>query len=122
MEPMHYSNPRLYTVIDDWPYGHARTTATFAIEQHPTRGERGVRTTIDPKSGRPSKPKALTYARHARIVDGDDGRTYIMQLTTYGTIYVMKGDMHFEQEYISIGDPRYADVLALFDTEEEQKP
>jgi hypothetical protein len=119
---MHYSNPRLYTVIDDWPCGHYRTTATFAIEQHPKRGERAVRITVDPKSGRPSNPKKLTYARHMRIVDGDDGRTYILALTTYGSIYVVKGDMQFQQEYISIGDPCYADLLALFDAEAETKP
>jgi hypothetical protein len=119
---MYYSNPRLHAVINDWPYGRDHTTAIFTIERHPTRGERALRTTTDPKTGRPSKPKALTYARNARIVDCDDGRTYILELTPYGSIRVMKGDMQYQQEYISIGDPRYADVRALFDAEAETKP
>ncbi len=67
---MSYSNPRTSAVIPDWPSGSQRVTATFSIEAHPKRGERGVRTTT-------GAPKTLTYARKARIVDGDDGRIYI---------------------------------------------
>jgi hypothetical protein len=110
-----YSNPRLEAVIADWPSGQHRTTATFRIESHPTRGERGTRTTVDPRSGQPSAPKALTYARKARIVDGDDGRTYIAELTLYGHVSVMRGDMKIQHESIFENDPRYPVVRALFD-------
>jgi hypothetical protein len=112
---MIYSNPRTEAVIPDWPSGRHRTTATFRIEQHPTRGERGTRTTTDPKTGRESKPKLLTYATKARIVDGDDGKTYIVNLSrSYGLITVMQSNMQFQQEAIFERDPRYSEMLALF--------
>jgi hypothetical protein len=111
---MQYSNPRLFATIPDWPSGRHRTLAQFAIETHPTRGQRGTRSTKDPKTGRMSKPKTLTYARKARIVDGEDGHTYILEHT--GThLRVMQGNMQFEQETISPNDPQYAGLVALFD-------
>ena len=114
---MNYSNPRMEAVIDSWPIGRDRTTATFRIESVPGRGQRGTRFTIDPKTGRPSAIKTLTYARQARIVDGDDGRTYIIELSMYGHISVMQGGMKFEAESVHPGDPRYAAMLALFSCE-----
>jgi hypothetical protein len=102
-------------VIDGWPIGSQRTTATFAIETDPKRGQRGTRFIIDPKTGKPSATKKLTFARQARIVDGDDGRTYIIELTMYGHISVMRGDMKYQAEdAIFERDPRYADMRALF--------
>ena len=104
---MTYSNPRMRAVIENWPNGGHRVTATFEIETDPKRGQRGVRTTT-------GAPKKLTYARQARIVDGDDGRTYIAELTEYGHISVMRGDMKYQAETIHPEDPRYAEVLELF--------
>lgn len=107
---MSYSNPRMHAVIDGWPIGKHRCTATFAVEQDAKRGERGVRTTI-------GAPKKLTYARKARIVDGDDGRTYIAELTIYGHITIVRGDMKYQHEAVFPNDPRYSDILKLFDYE-----
>jgi hypothetical protein len=101
-----YSNPRMSAVIENWPSGSKRVTARFEIEQT-TKGERAVRTTD-------GAPKKLTYAKMARIVDGDDGRTYIAEYSVYGHITIMRGDMKFEEECIHPKDPRYADVLELF--------
>ena len=109
-----YSNPRLEAVIDNWPHGSTRTTATFRIESKPGKGERGTRFTIDPKTGRPSATKTLTFACKARIVDGGDGRTYIAEFSMYGFISIMRGDMKFNQETIHDHDPRYAMALELF--------
>ncbi len=103
---MTYSNPRMSAVINDWPSGSKRVTATFEIEQT-KRGERAVRTTT-------GSPKKLTFAKMARIVDGDDGRTYIAEFTEYGHISIMRGDMKFEQETIFPRDSRYSEVLELF--------
>jgi hypothetical protein len=65
-----YSNPRMRAVIPNWPNGGKRVTATLEIEIVKGRGERAVRTTT-------GAPKKLTYADRMRIVDGDDGQTYI---------------------------------------------
>ncbi len=59
-------------------------------------------------------PKKLTYAAKARIVDGDDGRTYVAELTRYGSVTIMCGDMKFQTETIHQSDPRYAAAKALF--------
>lgn len=109
-----YSNPRLEAEIDNWPTGSYRTKAIFKIEQT-ARGERGTRVTFHPITGKPAAPKKLTYARKARIVDGDDGRTYIIELTSFGFISVRKGDMKFEHESIFEENPKYAEVRKLFD-------
>lgn len=111
---MKYSNPRLSAVIEDWPHGARRCTATFNVETHPKRGQRATRTTtID---GRTSKPKLGVYAPAVRIVDGDDGRTYIASLTMYRSISVMQGNMQFQAEHIlDARHPAYTAALALFD-------
>jgi hypothetical protein len=109
-----YSNPRKEAVIENWPIGAKRTTATFNIGYVNGRGERASRYTIDPKTGKPSAPKLLTYAKQARIVDGDDGKTYIINLTEFGHISVFQGNMQYNEEAIFPTDARYAEVLALF--------
>lgn len=104
---MTYSNPRMNAIIEGWPIGRQRCTATFSIETDPKRGQRAVRVTV-------GAPKKLTYATKVRIVDGDDGRTYIIELTCYGFISVMNGDMKYQHEVIHDSDPRYRAVLELF--------
>lgn len=102
-----YSNPRKHAVIENWPNGSKRVTATFSIESDAKRGERAVRSTT-------GAPKKLTFAKLMRIVDGDDGRTYIAALSLYGFINIMRGDMKYQHESIHERDPRYPEVLALF--------
>lgn len=102
-----YSNPRTHAVIPDWPIGRNRCTATFTIETDAKRGERAVRTTV-------GKPKKLTFAKKARIVDGDDGRTYILELGFYGNISVMQGTMQYQHEVVYADNPRYPALLAMF--------
>lgn len=104
---MKYSNPRMTAAIENWPSGSKRVTAMFQIEQDAKRGERAVRWT----SG---AAKKLTYAKLVRIVDGDDGRTYIAEYTMYGHISIMRGDMKFSHETIHPSDPRYAETVELF--------
>lgn len=106
--PHTYSNPRMKAVIENWPSGSKRVTAVFTIEADPKRGERAVRVTD-------GKPKKLTYARKVRIVDGDDGRTYIAELTDFGFVSIMRGDMKIQEESIHDRDPRYPAARALFD-------
>lgn len=111
---MMYTNPRTTATMTDWPSGQYRTTAHFRVEAHPKRGERGVRVTIDPKTGRPCKPKTLTYADKVRIVDGDDGKTYFLEQSRFSThLSVMQSNMQFQQELIDAEDPRYEALCAL---------
>jgi hypothetical protein len=93
--------------IENWPNGGHRVTAQFSIEIDAKRGERAVRVTT-------GAPKKLTFARKMRIVDGDDGRTYIATLTRYRHITIFKGDMKYHHESIFEREPRYAELLALF--------
>ena len=103
-----YSNPRTSALIENWPSGSKRVTAQFSIEVHPTRGERAVRVTD-------GAPKKLTFARKMRIVDGDDSRTYIAELSAYGHITIMRGDMKFQHETVFEREPRYVELRALFE-------
>jgi len=109
---MNYSNPRTELTVNDWPYGKKRVQAVFSVESGP-KGERAVRVTENPRGGW-NKPKKLTYAHKMRIVDGDDGRTYIAELTHFGFISIMKSDMKYQHETIPRGDSRYPELLNLF--------
>lgn len=104
---MKYSNPRTSATIENWPSGSKRVTAHFSIETDPKRGERAVRVTT-------GAPKKLTFARKMRIVDGDDGRTYIAALSGYGHITIKHGDMKFDKETVFEREPQYQELLALF--------
>lgn len=106
--PNTYSNPRMRATIDGWPSGNQRVTAQFYIEVT-RRGQRAVRTTT-------GKPTKLTFAKEMRIVDGDDGRTYIAALEIYGGFSIMRGDMKHQEEYVSSDDARYPALRALFFT------
>ena len=112
---MKYSNPRKEATIENWPFGFKlKTTATFTIEQNKKGEERAVRTTIDPRNGRVSAPKKLTFAEKMRIVDGDDGKTYIAYLTTYRFVGIMQSNMQYQEETIHENNDHYAEVMALF--------
>ena len=109
---MNYSNPRTELTVNDWPYGKNRVTAIFTIEAG-KKGERAVRVTENPRGGW-NKPKKLTYANQARIVDGDDGKTYIAELSNYGFITIMQSNMQYQAESISPDDDRFPAIRALF--------
>lgn len=107
-----YSNPRTSFQTDNWPYGRKRVTAIFTLEQT-KRGERVSRVTQNPKGGW-NKPKKLTYAYKQRIVDGNDGKTYIAVMSQYGTISIMQSDMKLQKESIPTNSDSYAAMLNLF--------
>lgn len=102
-----YSNPRMSAAIENWPSGSRRVTAMFIIEQDEKHGERAVRVTT-------GAPKKITFSRKARIVDGNDGKTYIARLSDYGHISIMRGDMKIEHETVFERDPRYNEIRSLF--------
>jgi hypothetical protein len=108
-----YSNPRNEATFTDWPYGTMRTTAHFMIETKPGKGQRAVRTTVNPKTGQMGAPKALTYSQRAAIVDGSDGKTYIAELSSYGFVSIMQSNMQFINESIREDDPRHAGLVSM---------
>ncbi len=116
-----YSNPALTKTVTDWPFGRElRTTATFCVETDHRKGQRTVRRTIDPRDGRLSAPKKLTFSDSQRIVDGDDSRTYIITLSSaYGFFGVMQGNMKYTEETIhESSDPEgFAALSELFKLE-----
>ena len=101
-----YSNPRMTAVIPNWPSGARRVTAHFHIEQTP-KGERAVRTTT-------GKPVVVTYSLRQRIVDGDDGRTYIVRAHGAGMVSISRGDMKIQEEVAHHPSPRYHELMELF--------
>lgn len=104
-----YSNPRLAARFTDWPLGgNKRGQCVFAIEHNPKRGYRFTRTTT-------GKPKTATYGGPAAIVDGDDGRTYLLQWATrYGFIQISKSDfMDAPDGSVFPGNPRFDELKAL---------
>lgn len=93
-------------VVDDYPYGRFTTEARFFVEKG-GRGQRAGRITVNPKNGRPNKPKYTTYATAAKIGVGSDGRTYIM-VGSPGQISFMAGDMKYNYgDAVFTGDAEY---------------
>ena len=73
-----FSNPRKSAEFNNWPIGgNNRGICKFWVEHTPGKGFRVARSTTD-KHGRWCKPKVMTYHGPACIVDGSDGRTYIL--------------------------------------------
>jgi hypothetical protein len=104
-----YSNPRMRAVIENWPIGRdKRATATFEVEVN-GKGERAVRVTT-------GAPKKRTYAHKVRIVDGDDGRTYLAELHGYH-VTIARGDMQYSHESVFPRDPRFLTIMELFGDE-----
>ena len=110
-----YSNPRTVAEFSDWPFGRdLKTPCAFTVETVAGKGQRVSRVTIDPKTGRACAPKRTTFARRAVIVDGDDGKTYVLALTMYGLVSVMQSNLQFSQESLGPEDPRFNSIRAFF--------
>ena len=108
-----YQTPCTSRLIWDWPSGRYQVAAKFWIETDLHHGQRCCRQTQHPIKGTWSAPKKTTYAEQVRLVTGSDGRTYVLALHGYGSLSVMQGNLQFQQEYITISDPRYWDLVAL---------
>lgn len=120
---MNYTNPRKFAQFNDWPSGNKRVRCTFQVEQG-SKGQRVRRVTDKPGCpGVECSPKLTTFADKVLLVDGDDGRIYIMQLSNqYGMISVTCSDMKYSHETIPRGDDsRYAQYLAMFKAFDEYR-
>ncbi len=110
---MKFSNPRRIAEFTDWPIGgSARGNCRFSVESN-NKGERVSRTTTD-KNGRWCKPKYTTYGQKYVIVDGDDGKTYVMCLNNLGFISIYRHDFMSANPSALFGsEPEYNDTLAM---------
>lgn len=113
-----FINPRLEAKFEDWPIGGSnRGQCVFKAECGGNKGWRVTRTTTD-KNGRWCKPKADTYATRVAIVDGDDGKTYILKYAgSYDHITINRHDFmnagEFKEYYAAQGTPRFDELMAL---------
>jgi hypothetical protein len=115
MDASQFSNPRQAATIDNWPVGfRGRTTAKFEVETDPKKGQRVSRVTQNKTKTGWNEPHKTTYADKFVIVDGDDGKTYLLASSKYGHIVIWQSDMKHTAESIGRDDPRYADFLRLF--------
>lgn len=123
-----FTNPRHLAEFDDWPSGRDRVKCKFYIEHDAKRGWRVCRQTTD-KHGKWCKPKTKTFSGMACIVDGSNGKTYILQLAqAYGFVTVSRHDFmdadpkELDRDQGRIGsntasfhkeDPEHAALVAL---------
>ena len=107
-----FSNARTEALIEDWPFGRQRCKARFQVEAKPRKGERVVRWTENKDRTGWNKPKATTFCMRCAIVDGNDGRTYILRQTC-GHVNVMQGDMKYTAGSMFPGDEGYDAAMQL---------
>lgn len=114
---MTFTNPRLTALFTDWPIGGSnRGQCKFDIEE--VKGKyRIVRSTTN-KSGAWCKPKKTTYGDKAVIVDGSDGRTYVLQGSrTWKNIVIWRSDFMQEASVSESSEPeRYAQLMTIIES------
>jgi len=92
-----FSNARRSATISDWPLGSGkRGPCTFTVEAG-SRGERISRVTT-------GKPKYTTYAQKACIVDGENGKTYLL-LFLGDAVRIAQSDMQHDATREELGLP-----------------
>ncbi len=87
-----FSNPRRKATFTDWPLSFSkRGECTFEVHSTVKKGERVSRTTT-------GKPKFTTYASKAAMVDGSNGKTYLLLYSdTYGAaVRIASSDMQHD--------------------------
>jgi len=70
---MKYFQTTEKAIVNNYPYGHLRTTAFFSLEHKPGKGFRTVFQTINPKTGRLNAEKKSTYAPIMAMYEAENG-------------------------------------------------
>jgi len=112
---MKYSNPRREAMIEDWPFGRFTCRAWFQVETKKNKGERVARRTENKSRTGWNKPKTCIYARRVMIVDGDDGKTYILR-EYRSHIDVFGGDMKYSHAALWPDHEDYANAAEMLAT------
>jgi hypothetical protein len=93
-----FTNPRFYAEFADWPLSAGkRGRCTFRVETS-ERGARVLRTTT-------GKAKTTTYCQRAVIVDGSDGKVYILELAPRAGHITIRAGTLFNASPADIGRP-----------------
>jgi len=112
-----FSNPRTETIIKDWPLGRQqRGNAEFTVEiKKEGKKERIIRRTEKPNAGGAwCQPKKETYAKVVRIVDGSDGKLYILSFNDCLFFQYVNGTLKGYELVFYDGDPkRYQELAEL---------
>lgn len=105
-----FSNPRLHAEFPDWPLGGSkRGLCVFTVETN-KKGSRILRTTT-------GKPKASTYSTKVAIVDGSDGKTYLLHYNdTYNSVDIYQSDNAHNAHFDVNGDHYHPQGSPLFYT------
>lgn len=71
--------------VDNYPYGfNLRTSITYSVERKPGNGMRSVSQTVNPKTGKPNKPKHSTYSAFVRLYeDTETGYIHFFHYNPY---------------------------------------
>lgn len=112
-----FSNPRLTALFSDWPIGgKLRGSCRFDIEQVKDK-YRIVKCTTG-KDGMWCKPKKTTYGGKAVIVDGNDGRTYVLQGSRmWKHIVIWRSDFMQEASVAESSDPtQYEHLMSIIES------
>ena len=111
-----FSNPRKNAEIHDWPIGgNVRGIAKFEVEYVKNKGQRVARTTQNKTLTGWNAPRWTTYADKCVIVDGDDGKTYLLVLVQhYNMIKIDSANMqHNVGTVYSTDGARFDELRAL---------
>ena len=100
---MKFSNPRLTATFAEWP--SSKNGCVFTIESKPGKGVRCGRTTT-------GATKYSNYGQKMAIVDGDDGKTYILQYNFANFITVFRYDFKSEAAFFQ-HDAEYNEIMDL---------
>jgi hypothetical protein len=96
------TNFRPEAIIEDWPSGSRRVTATFTTDSN-KRGQRISRVTT-------GKPKKSTYHDLVCLCDGSDGKTHYIGLS-HGWMFVNPCTMKGSDFTVAPGDANYDEYL-----------
>ncbi len=117
-----FNNPRKFAEFGDWPCGRHWCKCRFEVESN-SRGERVLRFTENKARTGWNKPKKTTYADAFVIVDGDDGKTYLLSYNSIcgRPIIVWFSDLQHVTETFWPKHPLYLELLRLFKPEARRR-
>ena len=119
-----FTNPRRIAEFKDWPSGRHRVRCRFEVENKVIKGwemERVARRTTRPIrthgvdcvgecvcSQSWSKPKRTTYYNRCVVVDGSDGKTYVLAYSQPNAVVIIESNLQYTT-YIH-EDPKTEDM------------